>query len=132
MIDIYSLVPKSKFDNTNILKLDQLSDMEIEPIICELLEWLQDCNWPISKDILPIILLHQNVAIPHIINILEGNDVMWRYWIMDLVIPNLVLTNRQLLRTSLEKTAALIGDDEDTKELIEQAKKCLAFCDTTK
>ena len=131
MIDIHSLVPKSKFDNTNIFKLDRLSDTEIEPIIYELLEWLQDYNFPIAKDILPIILLHQNIAVPHIINVLEGNDVMWRYWIMYLVIPNLLVTNKQLLRTSLEKTAALTGDDEDIKELVEIAKHCLAFYYTT-
>ena len=127
MNNIRSLIPKDKFDNSSINKLEKLSDAEIQPIIYELLECLQDYNWPIAREILPIILLHQNIAMPYIIDVLEGNDVMWRYWIMDLVIPNLLVSNKQLLRKSLEELAALTGNDEDTKELVEKSKQCLDF-----
>lgn len=127
MNDIHSLVPKDKFDNSSISKLDKLSDLEIQPIIGELLECLQDYNWPIAKEVLPIILLHQNIAMPHIIDVLEGNDFMWRYWIIDLVIPNLLVSNKQPLRKQLEKLASLTGIDEDTKETVEKSKQCLAF-----
>ena len=125
--NIRSLIPKDKFDNSSIYELEKLSEAEIQPIMYELLEWLQDYNWPIAREILPIILLHQNIAMPYIIDILEGNDVMWRYWIMDLVIPNLLVSNKQLLRKPLEKLAALTDNDEDTKELVEKSKLCLAL-----
>lgn len=127
MDNINSLIPQNKFDNMNIHKLEQLSDIEIKPIIRELLEWLQDYNWPIAKEILPIIIYHQNVSMPHIIDVLESNDIMWQYWIIDLVIPNLLSSNKKTLRKYLERLAALNDNDEDTLVIVEKSKWCLNF-----
>lgn len=126
-MDIKSLIPKDKFDNSAIEKLCPLSDKEIQPIINDLLEWLQDYNWPIAKDILPIIILHQNIAILHILDVLKGNDIMWQYWVIDLVIPNLIITNKLLLKNELKRISLLEKVNEDIELLSETAKECLDF-----
>ena len=85
MTDIHDLVPKNKFDSSNIERLKHLTDNEIEPILPSLLEWIQDCNWPVAGDILPVLALHQSALVPLIHRVLSPHekDDIWKYWIMD-------------------------------------------------
>lgn len=89
IIDIYDLVPKDKFDNSNVEKLKNLTDSEIKPILPALLEWIQDCNWPVASDILPVLALHQSDLIPLIHGVLSPNEKndMWKYWIITWLTP---------------------------------------------
>lgn len=127
MTTLRGLIPKDKFDNSTISQLCKLTDNEIQPIIFDLLEWLQDYNWPIAKDILPIVVLHQNIAMPHILKILQGNDTIWIFWIIELVIPYLIYPNKQLVKSELERLSSLEITDEDINEIVEISKKCLEF-----
>nr|WP_020615524.1 DUF5071 domain-containing protein [Paenibacillus daejeonensis] len=45
---------KSDFEKVEIIKMLDLKD--IKPILPDLLEWLQDANWPIAKPIEDIVL----------------------------------------------------------------------------
>lgn len=127
MTSLRDLIPKDKFDNSTINQLCKLTDNEMEPIIFDLLEWLQDYNWPIARDILPIVVLHQNIAMPHILTILQGNDIMWKYWIIELVIPYLIYPNKQLVKSELERLSSLEIIDEDIDEIVKLSKNFLAF-----
>ena len=127
MTSLRDLIPKDKFDNSTINQLCKLTDNEMQPIILDLLEWLQDYNWPISRDILPIVVIHQNIAMPHILTILQGNDIMWKYWVIELVIPYLIYPNKQLVKSELERLSSLEIIDEDIDEIVKLSKKCLAF-----
>ena len=127
MDSLKSLLPRDKFDNSTIDNLSQLTDNEIQPIIGNLIECLQDYNWPIAKDILPIVVLHQNVAMTHILDILQGNDVMWQYWIIELVIPYLISPNKRLLEKELERLASTTITNEDLEIIVEKANWCISF-----
>lgn len=48
-MDLNNLIPKHKFDIEKVELLEGLTFDEIEPIIRNLLEWLQDGNWPVSR-----------------------------------------------------------------------------------
>ena len=119
------LLPKNKFDDSNIIKITKLSDEEIQPIIYDLLEWLQDSNWPIYVKILPIVASHQNIVISDIINVLQGDDIMWKYWIICDLIPLLSDENKMLLKSNLIKLSESQGKDEDTLAIVEVSKNCL-------
>lgn len=127
MTSLRGLIPKDKFDNSTINQLCKLTDNEIQPIIFDLLEWLQDYNWPIAKDILPIVVLHQNIAMPHILAILQDNDTMWKFWVIELVIPYLIYPNKQLVKSELERLSSLEIIDEDINEIVKISKRCLEF-----
>lgn len=81
-MDIKSLVPKDKFDLETVEKLKQHSFEDIEPIIPDLLEWLQDMNWPVSQPIAAFLLPFSEEIAPEIVKILKGKDEMWKYWIL--------------------------------------------------
>ena len=88
-MDFYDLIPKNKYDISNIEKLKQLTTKEIEPILPALLEWIQDRNWPVAEALLPVLALHQSALTPLIMNILspKEEDNIWKYYIITCLLP---------------------------------------------
>lgn len=80
------LVPKNKFDNSNIERLRELSDEEIRPMLPRLLEWIQDINWPVAEGVLSV-LKERGEVIWHIIDLLDGDDEVWKYNVITALLP---------------------------------------------
>lgn len=120
------LLPKDKFDNANLEKIASLSDNEIKPIIGGLMEWVQDYNWPVAKEVVPILIARQNLIVPYLSEILSSKDIMWKYWIMDLIIPELTHDNQMILKNDIKQLSQLTGQDEDSLEIVNIAKKHLS------
>ena len=127
-MDVKKLLPKNKFDDSNIDKLYELTDEEIKPIIYDLLEWLQDYNWPIAPQIEKVLILRENLVFPYISTILSGNDVMWKCWIMLYLIPNFSEEHKQFLKKDILKFINDSKTDEDTEALRESAIECYEVC----
>jgi len=118
------LLPKDKFDNRHIDKLDKLSDEEIAPLIPPLLEWLQDYNFPIAKDVLQILKRREDIVVPHILTVFEGEDTMWKYWMMELLIPSFSPAHQAEMKGALQKLMSPNSSDEDAQCLAETAAEC--------
>lgn len=129
-MDTHALLPKDKFDDSNLKVIRKLPDAEIKPIIYELLEWIQDYNWPIANQVLQILVERQELVFPYISGVLKGNDIMWKYWILELLVPKLKGEYQFALREDIEALASEKGTDEDTLAIIEQAKVCIDKCFT--
>ena len=127
-MDVRSLIPKDKFGDSTMDRLLALTDAEIAPIMYDLLEWLQDYNWPVAQGVLDVVIRHQAAALPHLPRILNGADVMWKIWIMELLLPALTGPNRAPLLEDVRTLAALEGDDEDMLAVKEAADWCLEEC----
>ena len=48
-IDLKHLIPKDKFDIETAEKLKDYSYEELKTIIPQLMEWIQDMNWPVAS-----------------------------------------------------------------------------------
>lgn len=84
-MNLEELVPKNKFDTESAEKLFQYSFDEIEPIIPQILEWMQDGNWPVSKPVGRYIKsLPQERIGPYIMGILDGTDYEWKYFLISI------------------------------------------------
>ena len=81
-MSIKYLIPKDKFDFETVEKLKNYSFDEIEPIIPNLLEWLQDMNWPVSRPLANFLVPYSEEISSEILKILQGKDEMWKYWIL--------------------------------------------------
>ncbi|WP_371417558.1 DUF5071 domain-containing protein [Flavobacterium lindanitolerans] len=57
--DTQNLVPKNKEDSNFIHNLKLKSISEIRDLIPQLLEWMQDINWPQANTYLPSIYHHE-------------------------------------------------------------------------
>lgn len=102
---------------------------EIKFLIPELLEWLQDYNWPVADEVLQVLLQRENLVVPYVKEILEGPvDVNWFIWLMDLLIPTFTKEHKEEFREILYKMKNMEVIDEDTEDLAEEAEKCWERC----
>lgn len=81
-MSIKHLIPKDKFDFETVEKLKNYSFDEIEPIIPNLLEWLQDMNWPVSRPLANFLVPYSEEISSEVLKILQGKDEIWKYWIL--------------------------------------------------
>lgn len=127
-MNVKDLVPKDKHDVSNINKLYSLTDDEMKPIVYDLLEWIQDYNWPVAQELVLLLKEREDIIFPYMSDILRGDDFMWKYWVMDLIIPDFSIEHKNALKNDI---LVLINDpdiDEDTESIREIAKECYKNC----
>lgn len=82
-MNLNKLIPENKFDIEKVELLKNLTFDEIEPIIRNLLEWLQDGNWPVSRPLGKYLkTLPAEKIGPHLMEILKGKDYEWKYFLI--------------------------------------------------
>jgi hypothetical protein len=77
-----NLIPEHKDDQEKIKLLEEQSFEKIIPIVPQLLEWLQDGNWPISSPLSEFLNKHISKISSHYIEVLNGNDGTWKYFLI--------------------------------------------------
>jgi hypothetical protein len=108
-MNIKGLIPAHKDDQKVIEKLKKLSFEEIKPIIPDLLEWLQDMNWPIAGPVAEILKPFSDNIVPEIIKILKTNDGFWKWGTLTTLART---TTNQMLLTEIERMAKFPTRDE--------------------
>ena len=78
--DPLAFFPLHKSDIANTRALLALGYPALGPHLKELLEWLQDGNWPISRPIGEFLLTVPEAIAPLIQEVLAGEDHQWKYW----------------------------------------------------
>lgn len=81
-MDVKDLIPKHKDDQRVIESLERLSFEQIQPIIPDLLKWLQDINWPIARPVAQLLSRHADRITPDILEVLRTNDGIWKLWVL--------------------------------------------------
>ena len=127
-MNVKDLVPKDKHDVSNIDKLYSLTDEEMKPIVYDLLEWVQDYNWPVAQELIPLLKEREDIIFPYMSDILRGDDFMWKYWIMDLIIPGFSFEHKNALKDDILKLINDLDIDEDTESIREIAEECYKNC----
>lgn len=123
------LIPRTKMDYERVELLKNASKEKIVPILPELLEWLQDMNWPIAQDIEDIIANYEEYLIPHIRAVLKTKDGSWKYFLLHGLINR--LSNEKLLELKPELLQIKFSptNDEQLEELTEQIDELLSRID---
>lgn len=125
-MNIRKLIPKHKSDFDTVEALKKLESEKIKPIIPDLLEWLQDMNWPIANEIEDLLIGFQEELIPHLKNIFQTNDGCWKFFLLHGLIrrlPNHLLSS---IKTELERIKKRPTTDEQTEELDDIVEELLA------
>lgn len=148
-MNIQLWIPQDKSDNSHIAQISKLTNEEIAPIMGGLLEWVQDYNWPVSRDVIPIIIQFQDVALPHISKILQpepqifetlypeqidgkivlmssGSIAIWKYWLISCVIPHFSHDNQEKLFPLIQRIAHYPTISEIAEETMETARDFLS------
>ncbi|MDK8192278.1 DUF5071 domain-containing protein [Paenibacillus sp. UMB7766-LJ446] len=118
-MDIREWLPRDKHDVKAIRKLSKCSDAELKKIIPELMEWLQDGNWPISKSVEDLLLRFGEELIPHIQNVFKTKDPQWEYFMLSGLISRLPSQYLIILKDDLERILKNPTKSETLEELDE-------------
>jgi hypothetical protein len=124
MNDIRLLIPQHKSDIERARLAVATGYPTVAPILPELLEWLQDCNWPVSHILAPFLVSIGTPLIPHIQHILDTDDEIWKYWMISAIMRDsfeLALA----FRDELERLAFSPTEREAREELDEVAQEVL-------
>lgn len=124
MPDVRSLVPRDKHDHERASAAIAAGYPAVESILFELLEWLQDMNWPVAQDLAPFLAGIGSPLIPHIRRIFETNDEMWKYWIIGAIFQYSEEV-AEVFRDELARIAYSPTDRELEEGLDEQALRSL-------
>jgi len=112
--EIYSMVPKSKFDTSLVDQLRKISKEEIKLIIPELIFWISDANWPVARPIADILLEYPDLIQPYLEEHLSEHEVddELKYNIIILILPNLPVNIQNELVKFIERICINPTKDE--------------------
>ena len=119
MKNIKILLPKDKFDDSNLEKIKLLNDSDLSQITSELLTWTQDANWTIFPKIVEIIVARQDLFISEISKVFQTDDMIWKYWILTNICPKLSLENIDFLKKDFDNMVKVLPTNMEEEEILE-------------
>jgi hypothetical protein len=129
-IDPRELLPRHKSDCEHAHAIIALGYPAVAPVLRELLEWLQDGNWPVSHSVGPFLASIGEPVIPLIREVFRGNDNQWKYWCIDRVVMGFPPELAEQLRQELQRIAFHPSREEKSDEVDERASVALEWLDT--
>lgn len=124
MNDIRSLIPQHKKDFERTRAVIAAGYPAVEPILPELLAWLQDCNWPVAQGLAPFLASIGEPLVPHIQHVMGTDDDIWKYWMITMLMaesPEIA----GAFREELERLAFAPTEREKSEELDDVARDAL-------
>lgn len=115
--DISRLIPGHKGDFDACHRLLDASPEQIRRVLPELLVWLQDINWPVAPYILKALRPLDAALAPPVMDILAGDDEMWKYWIISNLLPQARTEVRQALHPHIVAIAKQPTPGEAAEEV---------------
>ena len=99
------MIPKDKFDLAALKQLKYADAETVIPILPQLLEWIQDMNWPVAEPMVDVLLQYPTELTPYIEQVLLGEDDMWIYWCLVKIVPKLPFYSKLVLTNAVEQIA---------------------------
>jgi hypothetical protein len=118
-----NLVPRSKFDIETAERAVAAGWPTVEPDLPQLLEWLHDYNWPVSRVLAPFLASIGEPLVPYVRPILEGPDAIWKHWIITAVLADAPVAIVEGLRPELERLVENPSQRDLEEEVPEVARR---------
>ena len=124
--DSILMVPRDKHDHARAELAIAAGYPAVEPILAELLEWIQDMNWPVAQTLAPFLASIELPLLPHLRRIFETDDELWKYWVMLEILQDSRSLTFELsdeirrIAYSPETSEVEEGIDEIARELLER------------
>ena len=123
--DLKACVPKDKFDEAAVAAAQAAGFPALNPVLPNLLEWLQDINWPVARGLVPVLAGAGPEIVPHIRVVLAGDDGMWKSVLIGWLIGELDPGVRALLMDDLVRLAEAPTHDDKYEDVDEYAQDLL-------
>lgn len=122
--DLRHLIPVDKHDLGKVDEIAKLGYPAISPILPDLLYWMSDRNWPIARELEPVIARIGADLVPYIRAFLQGEDGWGKYNLLITLVdgsPELAAA----LKPDLERLAANPTPDDKSEEVDQIAQEIL-------
>jgi hypothetical protein len=130
MNDLRDLLPRHKSDCDRAKAIISLGYPAVAPVLRDLLEWLQDGNWPLSHSIGDFLVSIGAPVVPLIREVFQGSDDIWKYWCIDRLVMRFAADDAEQLRPDLERLAFHPTRQEKEQEVDERARAALKRLDS--
>lgn len=124
-IDPRELLPADKRDVERARAVVALGYPAVAPLLPDLLRWLQDCNWPVSRPIGDFLATLPEQMAPLIRDVLRGDDDIWKYWCIVRLISAMPPDIAEQFRAELTRLGNEPTPAERSEELNEVAQEAL-------
>ena len=115
---------KDKFDVAAVEYLKQASAVEVLPLLPQMLEWVQDLNWPVAKPMVEVLLQYPSEITPYVETVLLGSDDEWIYNCLVAIVPKLPFFSKLVLANAVERLATMAVTAHN-EHVVEAAKAAL-------
>lgn len=78
-------ISKSYWRNAAIV-LKRIGYPRVKSILPELLQWIQDMNWPGAQEIVDLLITVDEEIVPHAKKVLKSGDGIWIIWLLSEVV----------------------------------------------
>ena len=116
---LVQFVPKDKHDTATAEVAIQAGYPAVASVLPELVEWLQDYNWPVAQVLAPFLATIGITLLPHVQTVLVSDDLVWKRWVLSCVVSKSKElaqgVSAELLRLAYEATPS--EREEDLEEI---------------
>lgn len=99
------LLPRHKADTDRVKMIKNMDREQIVPLLPDLLEWIQDMNWPVAPSVLELLLTFPKEIVPHVQDALSSEDDNWKWFILHFLVIKLQVESRVQFREYLTRVA---------------------------
>ena len=126
--DLTALLPVSKFETEKAVHIASLGYPAVEPVMPQILAWLQDLNWPVARVFLPFAVSIGAPLAPHVRSILRADDGCWKHSVLSGVVAE-SLELAVCLRPELQRLASAPTPIESQEKVNVVASEILSRMD---
>jgi len=124
-MDPRKLLPRTKHEVDRARAVTALGYPAVAPVLRDLLQWLQDCNWPVSRPIEEFLVTIPEPVAPLIWEVLRGDDLIWKYWCIHRLVSRMPPPIATQFRDELTRLATQPTPKERGEELNDVAQAAL-------
>lgn len=115
-MELDSCIPADKHDHAAVARAVDAGYPALNLALPELLEWVQDINWPVAPDLVALLAQAGPEIAPHVKMILNSEDTGWKYSVLAFLAEHLrwevwVLIEPDIARIARRPTAREKADE---------------------
>lgn len=101
---------KSYWRNSAIV-LKKIGYPRVKSIIPELLEWIQDMNWPGAQEIVALLITIDDEIVSYVKQVLKSGDGIWIIWLLSEVVSRWSKDLRNQIKDDLFELSITLDND---------------------
>lgn len=118
-------LPADKDDIAAAHALRDRSAEELAPVVPQLLEWLQDMNWPVARPICEVLRRCGASLVEPVRAVLQSSDDVWKQWVLSELLCGVDPKVRLQLTPELLRIVNAPTASEEQEEVVRAARDVL-------